>query len=136
MTRRPDLTVADLMSLEPIVVRASDRVEDAEAILRDVRISGLPVVDEDDVLVGVFSQTDVLHLRRPAIADLIRGRTGLTVGEVMSHPPITIDSMSSVQDAAQLMIEHDVHRLVATNRDGHAVGVLSTMDFVRMVAET
>lgn len=136
MATQTELAVADLMTLEPIVVDERAFIEDAETLLRDHRISGLPVVDEDGILVGVFSQTDVLHLMQPHVRDLIRGRSSrLRVGEVMSRPPVTVHALAPLHIAAQVMMEHDVHRVVAVDTVGRPIGVLSAMDFVRLAAE-
>ncbi|PSB23024.1 phosphoribulokinase, partial [filamentous cyanobacterium Phorm 46] len=52
-------TVADLMSREPILARPEMPLNEAIQILADRHISGLPVVDENDLLVGVISETDL-----------------------------------------------------------------------------
>lgn len=135
---RPDaeLCVGDLMSIEPIVVRQSESIDRAERMLRDHDISGLPVVDDHGVLVGVFSQTDALHLRRPGVAEVLRSVFAVhQVGDVMSRPAITVNRLASIADAARVMVDHGIHRVVATDDVGRPIGVLSSMDFVRLVAE-
>lgn len=130
------LCVADLMTLDPIVVSELDPVAEATALLERYRISGLPVVDRAGHLVGVISTTDLVDAAAPHISDLIRRRwADLRVGELMTSPPITIDMSASVRAAAALMTREHVHRLVATNPDGVPVGVLSASDIVALVAE-
>ncbi len=136
MDTRNEYSVADLMTLEPIVVAETESIERAEELMRHYRVSGLPVVDADGRLVGVFSQTDVLHLNRPQAAEAARERTSRRrVGEVMSRPPVTVNIAAPISDAARVMVEHDVHRLVAVESHGRPIGVLSAMDFVRLAAE-
>lgn len=131
-----DLRVADLMTIDPITVGMSAMVEDAEELMRRHRITGLPVVDDAGRLIGVISQTDILYLDVPAVQALIRNRErGVRVGEVMSAPAVTIDSMASVQDAAIRMHAEHIHRLVAVDDHGRPVGVISAMDFVALAAE-
>ncbi|HET7686542.1 MAG TPA: CBS domain-containing protein, partial [Candidatus Limnocylindria bacterium] len=102
------------MTLEPIVVGETESIERAEELMRHYRVSGLPVVDDDGRLVGVFSQTDVLYLSQPHVADVVRGRMfRRRVGEVMSRPAVTVNITAPISDAARVMVEHDVHRLVA-----------------------
>jgi CBS domain-containing protein len=136
-TARPEeLRVADLMTIDPITVPVDATVEEAEDLLRRHRITGLPVVDGDGRLVGVISLTDLLYLAQPTVGALIRGReSGIRVGEVMSVPPITIDTTATVRDAARTMDADRLHRLVAVDAQGRPVGVLSSMDFVSLVAE-
>jgi len=131
-----DLRVADLMTIDPVAVAADARIEDAEQLLRDHRITGLPVVDPEGRLVGVISQTDLLYLSTPSVQALIRHRErGIRVGEVMSVPPVTIESTATLRDAARVMNTDRLHRLVAVDSDGHPIGVISSMDFVALAAE-
>lgn len=131
-----DLRVADLMTVDPIIVRVDESIEDAEELLRSHRITGLPVVDLDARLVGVISQTDLLYLAVPTVQALIHHRaSGIRVGEVMSVPPVTIDSTATLQQAARLMNRDRLHRLVVVDATGRPIGVISAMDFVALAAE-
>lgn len=132
-----ELRVADVMTIDPIVVSDDATVEEAEALLRANRITGLPVVDLSGRLVGVISQTDLLYLGTPTIQALIhhQGR-GLRVGQVMSVPPVTIEMTATVMDAARRMDSERLHRLVVVDDHGRPVGVISAMDFVALAVET
>ena len=131
-----DLRVADLMTIDPIAVSVDASIEDAEELLRHHRITGLPVVDPDGTLVGVISQTDLLYLALPRVQALIRHRDrGIRVGEVMSAPPVTIDTAATLRDAARLMNDERLHRLVAVDAHGRPIGVIAAMDFVALAAE-
>ncbi|MDQ2688755.1 MAG: CBS domain-containing protein [Chloroflexota bacterium] len=131
-----DLRVADLMTIDPIVVSVDASIEDAEELLRHNRVTGLPVVDLAGRLVGVISQSDLLYLAVPAVQALIRHRErGIRVGEAMSTPPITIDATATVSDAARRMDRERLHRLVAVDDHGRPIGVISAMDFVALAAE-
>jgi CBS domain-containing protein len=128
--------VADLMTLDPVVIRSDAPLEDAAHLLSQRSVSGLPVVDPSGGLVGVISQTDLVALEDSGMGRVIRGRpSGLRVGEVMSAPPITIPLAGSLREAAQEMIRSRVHRLVVTDDAGHPIGVLSATDFVELYAE-
>ena len=131
-----DLRVADLMTIDPVVISVDASIEDAEELLRLNRITGLPVVDLSGRLVGVVSQTDLLYLAVPAIHAIIRHRErGIRVGEVMSSPPVTIDGSATVRDAARRMNDERLHRLVAVDDHGRPTGVISAMDFVALAAD-
>ena len=135
-TTLTDLRVAELMTIDPIVISVDAPIEEAEELLRHNRITGLPVVDLSGRLVGVISQTDLLHLAVPAVQALIRHReNGIRVGEVMSSPPVTIDSTATVRDAARRMNDERLHRLVAVDDHGRPIGVVAAMDFVALAAE-
>jgi CBS domain-containing protein len=128
--------VADLMTIDPVVVSMDATIEEAEELLRQHRITGLPVVDLSGRLVGVISQTDLLYLAAPTVQALIRHRErGIRVGEVMSVPPVTIGTAATIREAALRMHEDRLHRLVAVDEHGRPVGVISSMDIVALVAE-
>jgi CBS domain-containing protein len=136
MATSTDLRVADLMTIDPVVIGVDATIEEAEALLRHHHISGLPVVDVNRRLVGVISQTDLLYLAVPTIQALIRHReSGIRVGEVMSTPPVTIDSVATLSEAARVMADRGLHRLVAVDEHQRPIGVIAAMDFVILAAE-
>jgi CBS domain-containing protein len=130
------LLVADVMTIDPIVVGDDAPLEEAARLLRANSVSGLPVVDRRGSLVGVISQTDLIAIEEAPIGRLIRMESsGLLVGELMSSPAITVPMTGSLGEAARLMRDRRVHRLVALDDDGHPVGVLSASDFVALFAD-
>jgi CBS domain-containing protein len=131
-----ELTVADLMTIEPVVVGFDASIDEAERLIRDHHVSGLPVVDGGGVLVGVISQTDIVHLDAPEVRSLIRhASNGIRVGEAMSRPPITVLLTTPLVEAAQLMTHERVHRVVVIDAQQRPLGVLSAMDLVALFAE-
>ncbi len=130
------LLVADVMTIDPVVVREDAPLEEAARLLRSYSISGLPVIDHGGALVGVISQTDLVAVEEAPIGRLIRTEaSGLRVGELMTSPAITIPMTGSLSDAARLMRDRRVHRLVVLDDGGRPVGVLSSSDFVALYAE-
>lgn len=137
LQRLSNLCVADLMTIDPCLIARDASVADAEALMAERRVSGLPVVDDGGQLVGVVSQTDLMYLTRPRVRSLMdRWETPLSVQEIMSSPPVTVSSTMSLENAARVMTEHEVHRVVAVDRKGRPVGVLSATDFVQLAAST
>jgi len=126
-------TVGRLMTDDPVVVSADMPLVEAASIMDFYRISGLPVVDRDGVLVGVISQTDLLHARTTEA--LWSAWPGLAVRHLMTSPPVTVTADVAIEDAASLMEERGIHRLVVTDEDGETpIGVLSVSDLVRAMA--
>jgi CBS domain-containing protein len=129
------LCVADVMTVDPVTVSVDAPIEQATELMTRYRITGLPVVDHNDRLLGVISQSDLLALQ-PWMGAVIRGKPdGLKVGEIMSSPALTVPMAASLVEAAKKMRKHDVHRLVAIDDDGGPVGVLSGSDYVTLIAE-
>lgn len=130
------LTVADLMTIDPVVVQADASLDEAEELLRSYRIHGLPVVDDRGALVGVISQTDLLWRASPSLGSLLRANhQTLRVAEIMSSPSITVPWTASIGEAARVMADQRVHRLVVVDDSDRPTGVLSALDFVHLVAE-
>jgi len=93
------------------------------------------VVDAEGRLCGVISQSDLLRGTGDVNAAIRHRFTGLRVADLMTSPAITVDLEMSLVDAARLMRDEKVHRVVAVDARGRAVGVLSSMDFVTLYAE-
>jgi IMP dehydrogenase len=129
-------TVGDLMTADPIVVAAHAPLADAARLLDAHRVHGLPVVDPGGAVVGVISDTDMLHAR--TTEDLWSRWPGLRVRHLMSAPALTISAHAELDEAARRMEHERVHRLVVVGMDGETpIGVLTTSDLVRsMVEET
>ena len=124
------------MTLDPVTITMDATIEEAETLMRDFRISGLPVVNDEGRLAGVVSQTDLLYLAVPSVRALIRHRdSGIRIGEVMSVPAVTVAVDATLADAARIMDRRHLHRLVVIDAEGRPVGVLSSMDYVALAAE-
>jgi CBS domain-containing protein len=130
-----DPVVADFMTIEPVTIAPEARIEDAQLLLELYDISGLPVVDAQGTLRGVISQTDLLRGSGDVESAVRRRFTGLRVADLMTSPAITVELETPLVEAARLMRDEKVHRLVAVNEGGRAVGVLSSMDFVSLYAD-
>lgn len=128
--------VADFMTIDPVVVRADDTISEAETLIRQYAISGLPVLDDDGRLVGVISQTDLLWRGGLPLDGLLRRTSDrIAVRELMSSPAITVPTTATLIEAARVMRDRRVHRVVATDEDFRPVGVLSAFDFVELYAD-
>ena len=90
-------------------------------------------VDTTGAVVGVLSQTDLLRAR--VVEHLWVNLKRLAVRHVMTAPAITVPVSASLDDAAELMEQRRVHRLVVVGPDGTTpVGVLSVTDLVHVMA--
>ena len=130
-------TVADLMTRDPVVVRAEASLTEAAALMDRHHVHGLPVVDAEGALVGVLSQTDLNRARSTEY--LWANWPGLAVRHLMSSPAITIHRSTPLIVAARKMEQHQIHRLVVVE-DGDErspIGVLSMSDLIHaLVGET
>ena len=136
VTSLRELVVGDVMTLDPIAIGADAPLEDAERLMHERAISGLPVVDAAGMVIGVISRTDVVEDGTIPVAILLRKKpSGLRVGELMTSPAITVETTDPLIEAARRMRDNRIHRLVAVDDAGRPVGVLSASDFVALYAE-
>jgi CBS domain-containing protein len=122
-------TVGEVMTPDPVSILESASLAEAAKILDSKKITGLPVIDPDGSLVGVLSQTDLVRAR--ANQHLVANWPGLPVGQIMTKPALTIASSASLEEAAKVMEQRRVHRLVVTDDAATPIGIISTSDLVR-----
>ena len=129
----PQLKVRDLMARSPVTIQAESSLAQVTETLAEYDVSGLPVVDGGGSVIGVISQTDIVRLRAGSMPT--SGWHGLLVRDLMTHQAVTVSASASLHEAARLMTEHHVHRLVVVaERGGGPIGVISESDVVREVA--
>ncbi len=126
-------TVESLMTRDLIVVTEDDAIAGVAELLAGYEITGLPVVDDGDRLVGVISQTDLVRLRGSALP--WTGWHGLMVRDLMTKPAKTISGSASLDEAARQMTAEHVHRLVVVDGHRSPIGVISESDIVREIAD-
>ena len=128
-------TVDEVMTPDPITIRADAPLSAAARLMEESEISGVPVVDEHGLLVGVLAESDLVRAR--ATEHLWSRWPGLTVRHLMHTPVLTADGAMTLEEAATLMERAHVHRLVVVGSDQQTpVGIISTSDIVRaMVGE-
>jgi CBS domain-containing protein len=147
-TKGDVMKVSDLMSREVHTARPATPLKEAATLLATKGISGVPVVDEAGVVVGVLSEADIVvkaggEARRRGLLswlvepdlDLQDKITAKTVEEAMSAPAITISPDRHVHEAAGLMVAESVNRLPVVD-DGRLVGILTRADVVRAFTRT
>jgi CBS domain-containing protein len=91
-------------------------------------VSGVPVVDGDELVIGLVSESDVL-------AALLRGEDEeILARDVMSHPPIVADEFMATDDVLALLRQANIHHLPVV-RDGRLVGIITPHDILRYYVE-
>lgn len=124
------LTVADVMSTDPLVLRDDMRVEVAAAMLADHGYAGAPVVDERGRLSGVLHALDVALAHLPPQAEQARP----VVVRSLLRPPVTVEPINPIHVAAERMRFNSTDRLVVVERHVRVVGVVTGLDLLRTVA--
>ncbi|HEX8229237.1 MAG TPA: CBS domain-containing protein [Chloroflexia bacterium] len=136
---RQQLLVGEWMSSPVEVVTPDTPVADAYNMMMQRGIRRLPVVQRDH-LVGIVTIGDLREARpSPAtslsIYELNYLLTKLTVGQVMTHNPYSVQPTTSIQDAARVMLHRKVGGLPVVNAEGTVVGVITESDIFRMLID-
>ena len=139
-------TVRDVMSTHVIAAHASATYKELAAMLHDQRVSAFPVVDEDNKVIGIVSETDLLakEALKGTVPDTLASMpgqregsrvAGLTAGELMSRPAVTIGPDEPVSHAARLMYNKRVKRLPVIGDDGALIGIVSRADVLSVYSK-
>ena len=122
--------VRDIMTTSVVCVSADEPVSAAACRMRDLDIGALPVRNDDDVLTGVVTDRDLV-LR--VVAEGV-DPTLTTVGSVARQGVVTVGADAAIEQAAQVMGEHRIRRLVVVS-GRWVVGILSQGDLARALPE-
>lgn len=114
----------DLMSKQVVSIKPQEKVGRVKQIFKDKNINVLPVINSNEELVGIVSQSDILNVDNDFA----------TIASFMSNEVITIPPYSDIQVAAQVMKKNHIHHLVVT-LDKKVVGVISTYDLLKVISE-
>lgn len=132
------------------VVTTSDNADlhEAARLLSEHRISGMPVVDDQNRVIGVISEADLLmlagmqagHTFRDILHRILREpvpskKSGDKVQDVMSFPPITAKADDDVTEVAKVLDERRIKRLPVVDDEGKVIGVISRADIVRAIGK-
>jgi CBS-domain-containing membrane protein len=128
------LTAAEVMTRGVFTLPGSLSIREAAWALMHRGIGAAPVHDDDDRLVGVFSNVDLLE------AELVRGMDEAeletrAVSEVMTPAVVAVGSNEPVDQIIELMAEHGYRRVFVVDDDGRMLGVVATMDIMRLIAD-
>ena len=134
--------VKDVMSPHPISVTRDASFKELAVRLFELGVSGFPVVDGDGKVIGVVSEADMLA--KEALQDGYHGlrgmisaathRTerrkagGVTAGDLMTCPAVTVGADDTVEHAAALMYDRGLKRLPVVDAAGKLVGIISRVD--------
>jgi CBS domain-containing protein len=127
------------MTTSVVAVRQDASFKEMAAMLRSRRISAFPVIDDAGRVVGVVSEGDLLvkeavnadgtsllaALRHVREDDKV---AGITAGDLMTAPAVTVGPDAPVEQAARLMYDRRVKRLPVVNSAGRLVGIISRVD--------
>ncbi|PLX51232.1 MAG: hypothetical protein C0613_01135 [Desulfobulbaceae bacterium] len=149
------LTAKDIMTCDVKVAHPEMSVKDLAVLLYENRIGGVPVVDDNDTVVGVVTENDLIDqnkkLHIPTMASFldsvifldsaasfekeIKRMTGSRVADLCSERLFSVEEDASLEDIASLIADHGVHTLPVL-KEGKLVGVIGKADVIRVMAQS
>ena len=153
------LVAADVMQRDMVTVSPNDTLRDALALMTQNHVTGLPVMDEKSRCIGLITASDILGFEeehaedRPdgSMMQLFNNEIGrwesvpisafgleefgdVHVEEVMSRELISVDRDTPLRQVAQKMLDQDIHRVLVMDDRFSLYGIITSFDFVRVVA--
>ncbi|RDI51386.1 CBS domain-containing protein [Microvirga subterranea] len=146
------LTAADVMTRAVVTVRPKTSIHEIAKLLCDHHISGVPVVDDEEQLLGIVSEGDLIghaqlvgEQRRSWWQTFLNGPTvlaqhyakshGRIASDVMTKEVVTVVETTSVADTARALEQHRIKR-VPVLRDGKLVGIVTRSNLLQVLATT
>jgi CBS domain-containing protein len=143
------VTAGEIMSSPVVTVRPETPVRQIVELMAQSRISGLPVVDDDQRVLGVVTEADLLEkedrpfpepplvswhsrsLRLERMLGRYRKATGTVARDVMTENLITAAEETNVQELAHLMLRHQINRILIL-REGRLTGIVTRADVLKV----
>jgi IMP dehydrogenase len=113
------------MIVDPITMRPSERIAEAIAVMKKYRISGVPITDENNRLVGILTSRDIRFEKR----------LHLTISEVMTKKLITVPVGTSLEEAEKAFHEHKIEKILMVDEGGHLKGLITYKDVLKRIQD-
>ncbi len=144
---------SDIMTREVITVLPETTVQQLAQILASHGISGVPVLDQDGLVVGVVTESDLIDQNKkvhiPTVISILdsffylenpekmehemRKMAGATVADIYTSPPVTVGEDTPIDEIATIMSERNIHTLPVV-ADGRLQGVIGKKDIIKTIA--
>ena len=128
------ITANDLMNPSVLLVRDQMTLAELAAFLVDHEITGAPVKNRFDKLVGVVSLVDVVRAGAELSGDTAGAPKTLHVADVMTPVVYTVSEDATVSEIASTMLDNHLQRVLVT-RDGQPLGIISTSDLLGLLID-
>jgi CBS domain-containing protein len=150
---------ADIMQRDMVTVAPNDTLRDALALMTENHVTGLPVMDGKSRCIGLITASDILGFEEehaeessndgmlqhfnpeisrwesvPISAFGLEEFGDVRVEEVMSRDLISVDRNTPLKKVARKMLDNDVHRVLVMDDKFNLYGIITSFDFVRVIA--
>ena len=128
------ITIEEFMTTEPYTLRETDSINDAWEVMIGKHIRHIPVIDDENHVLGLISQRDILAATEPgAIREAKKAshelKSDITLAEIMTRDVKVIHKKDSLRQAALYLQSHKFGCLPVIS-DGSLVGIITDSDFI------
>lgn len=111
------------MIVDPITMRPKDKIYQAKEIMRKYKISGVPITDENNKLVGILTNRDIRF----------ETRDDLPIEEVMTKDLVTVPLGTSIEEAMKLFHKHKIEKILMVDENFHLKGLITYKDILKRI---
>lgn len=145
------MTVKDIMVKKVITLSPEMRADEALQKLLEKEISGLPVVDKNNKLVGMFTEKSILAAILPSyiekvgqfvydadskkLADKVRKLSRIDVKDVMRKEVVAVSEETSLYEVARIMLIQKIRRVPVVDKDNTVIGIIARQDVLRALVK-
>ena len=144
-------TAKDIMTQEVIVAKKGDSIANVADLLIKEKIGGLPVVDSDNKVIGIISETDIMkkekYIEAPQFINILQGLIFLDdikkfeqdikkvaaykVEDLMSTDIVKVCEDDTFDNIANIMIKKSINRVPVVDKENTLKGIICRYDIIR-----
>jgi CBS domain-containing protein len=141
-----EIRVRDVMTKNVLAITKFESIVQVANTLSEKNISGLPVVDKENKVIGIITQADILSMvgvsREHTFKDLLKymlgeplheRKIGDHVGDIMTSPAFTIKPDANIAEAERIMTEKRIRRLTVVDDKNTLIGIITRADILKAV---
>jgi len=124
-----EITAGEIMSTVLTTISEDEKISTAEIKMIKKNVGGLPVVKENNVLVGIVTQRDI-QLSKFSVL----GNAAFHVSDIMSKNPVTATADEKMLSIVKKMTEYDIERIPVVDDNNKVVGIIVMKDIIHALA--
>ena len=151
----PTRKIQTIMTKEVITADPNNTLKEILTKLSEKSISGMPVVDDDNKILGIISEKDILKLLKTKsrtlslvfpsshalgmtfeesfdhreLKEALKEIQNLQINQIMNKDVITVKPSNTIAEAANIMVQHNINRLPVVKKD-KLIGIITRGDII------
>jgi CBS domain-containing protein len=141
-----EMHVQDVMTSDVLSIQKYESIMHVAQILSERNISGLPVVDKKNHVIGIITEADILSImgirKENTFKDLLKHllgeplpecKMGDFVGDIMTSPVATTKPQANIAEVVRIMDDKSIRRLPVVDHNNVLLGIISRADILKAV---